>query len=188
MPNPCSHACGWTDERAALAINLWKAGVAASDIAKRLGGITRNAVIGKIHRMGAADTAPRHKRSTQNGPRKRPLRRRIPAQPRFEAMFAERAALSAVAEERQAAQLGPDLIIPSEERKTLMDLEADSCRWPFGDPKQPDFHFCNGKAVSGLPYCKFHADRAYRPPYVPVYARVGDRTRALDEFDAMERA
>ena len=48
--------------------------------------------------------------------------------------------------------------------KVLADLEMNDCRWPIGDPQQADFHFCGKKKVTGLPYCEYHARRAFQPP------------------------
>lgn len=207
---------GWADERVETLKKLWADGLSANQIAGRLGGVTRNAVIGKVHRLGLSGRATTSRMKSRNFAVRRKC---IPGEPGYaqrrkrfrgpigakdgaagfgrrisEARLAELAALKDLSDERCAAQLAPDLIIPQGERKTLLDLEADSCRWPFGDPKQPDFHFCNGTAEAGLPYCKFHTARAYRPPVPRVHeprafkfrGMPGDQTRALDEF--MERA
>jgi GcrA cell cycle regulator len=50
------------------------------------------------------------------------------------------------------------------ERKYIQTLTESCCRWPIGDPQQQDFHFCGKKKVMGLPYCEFHARRAFQPP------------------------
>ncbi len=57
-----------------------------------------------------------------------------------------------------------ELVIPLNERLTIQTLTECSCRWPIGDPQTPDFHFCNRNKVPGLPYCEFHARRAFQPP------------------------
>lgn len=54
-----------------------------------------------------------------------------------------------------------DLNIPHGERKTVATLLADDCRWPFGDPLEPDFHFCGKWKMDGNPYCEFHMLRAF---------------------------
>ena len=56
------------------------------------------------------------------------------------------------------------MIIPLAERKTIQTLLECSCRWPIGDPQMSDFHFCGKDKVPGLPYCEFHARRAFQPP------------------------
>jgi GcrA cell cycle regulator len=57
-----------------------------------------------------------------------------------------------------------ELVIPVNERKYIQTLTEACCRWPIGDPQQPDFHFCGKKKVTGLPYCEVHARRAFQPP------------------------
>lgn len=55
-----------------------------------------------------------------------------------------------------------DLNIPLGERKTVETLATNDCRWPFGDPMQPEFHFCGKHKVDGSPYCEFHMRRAFQ--------------------------
>jgi GcrA cell cycle regulator len=57
-----------------------------------------------------------------------------------------------------------ELEIPLNERKYIQTLTETCCRWPIGDPQQADFHFCGKSKVAGLPYCEFHARRAFQPP------------------------
>ena len=54
-------------------------------------------------------------------------------------------------------------IIPLGQRRTLLELNEDTCRWPIGDPATPEFFFCGGKPLGGLPYCNFHSRAAYQP-------------------------
>ena len=55
-------------------------------------------------------------------------------------------------------------MIPLNERRYIQTLTESCCRWPSGDPQQPDFHFCGKKKIPGLPYCEVHARRAVQPP------------------------
>lgn len=154
----------WTDERVDLAKMLWSDGLSASQIAGRLGGVTRNAVIGKVHRLGLSGRATRKHgvgpKRLQNSKRK--ANERILT----EKLLAERAALKALAEERRLSQVGPDIDIPAGERRSLIDLEPGDCRWAYGDGP---FSFCNRLQVGterrahkgALPYCDFHSKRAY---------------------------
>ena len=57
-----------------------------------------------------------------------------------------------------------ELVIPLNERKSIQTLTETCCRWPIGDPQQADFHFCGKNKITGLPYCDFHARRAFQPP------------------------
>jgi GcrA cell cycle regulator len=54
--------------------------------------------------------------------------------------------------------------IPIAQRCTLMELTDSKCKWPVGDPRSPEFYFCGGEAIEGLPYCLCHCRRAYRKP------------------------
>ena len=54
-------------------------------------------------------------------------------------------------------------IIPLGQRRTLLELNEDTCRWPIGDPATTDFFFCGGKPLNALPYCHYHSRVAYQP-------------------------
>lgn len=155
----------WTDERVEQLKKLWAEGLSASQIAGRLGGVTRNAVIGKVHRLGLSGRATTSRmKSHRARPRTAGTAAKRPLKPRFgtignplvRALYQQDAvAYVPVAEEIE---------IPVAERKTLQMLTESSCRWPIGDPQSPDFHFCNRNKVPGLPYCEAHARRAFQPP------------------------
>ena len=55
-------------------------------------------------------------------------------------------------------------VIPIGQRRTLLELNEQTCRWPIGDPATAEFYFCGGNAVTGLPYCAYHSRIAYQPP------------------------
>ncbi|CAK0748637.1 GcrA cell cycle regulator [Azospirillaceae bacterium] len=103
----------WTDERVEALKALWGQGMSASEIAEALGDISRNAVIGKAHRLGL---------SGRPSPIKKKLTRGA----------------------------------------TILALTERMCKWPIGDPKHPDFHFCAKNALPGMPYCAEHAAIAYQ--------------------------
>jgi GcrA cell cycle regulator len=151
----------WTDERVELLKKLWSEGLSASQIAGRLGSVTRNAVIGKVHRLGLSGRATTT-RIKSSRPRRAPAPKRPrpqfkqPGNPAFRSLYqGEAEVYQPPAEEME---------IPVGERKSLQDLTESSCRWPIGDPQMADFHFCNKKKVPGLPYCEHHARRAFQPP------------------------
>ena len=56
-----------------------------------------------------------------------------------------------------------DNVVPMSQRRTLLELTEDTCHWPVGDPGNPEFFFCGGKSISGLPYCAHHSRIAYQP-------------------------
>ena len=149
----------WTDERVEQLKKLWEAGLSASQIAGELGNITRNAVIGKVHRLGLSGRA---KSPSSSAPRAR--------KPRTHMMRVQRpmsrgnTALALAYEMDQEPE--PELIeniIPIGQRRTLLELNEDTCRWPIGDPATSEFFFCGGKPLASLPYCNYHSRVAYQP-------------------------
>lgn len=162
----------WTDERVELLKKLWSEGLSASQIAGRLGGVTRNAVIGKVHRLGLAGRATTSRMKTHRArPRmaqpqtaaaagakrpQKPQRFATVGNPALRALYQPEAEPFVPALE--------ELDIPLKERKTIQTLGECHCRWPIGDPQHADFHFCGKEKVAGLPYCQFHARRAFQPP------------------------
>jgi GcrA cell cycle regulator len=148
---------GWTDERVELLKKLWSDGLSASQIAAELGGITRNAVIGKVHRLGLSGRA---KSPSSAAPRPRKARSS------GHMMRVSRPAMrgnTALAYDFEA-EPEPELIeIPIEQRKTLLQLNDKTCRWPIGDPGSQEFFFCGGDTVNEMPYCSYHSRVAYQP-------------------------
>ena len=153
----------WTDERVEHLKKLWADGLSASQIAGELGGITRNAVIGKVHRLGLSGRA---KAPSSSVPRQRKPR----APSMFRAprpMMRGNTALAHAPAYDYDAEPEPELIeniIPIGQRCTLLELDQEKCHWPIGDPGQPDFFFCGGKTNAGTPYCGYHGRVAYQPP------------------------
>ena len=143
---------GWTEERVTLLRKLWAEGLSASQIAKQLGGVTRNAVIGKVHRLGLAG------RATPSRPAKRPVR---PARPRV---------IGPTAPRMRPASNVPTVVIPHLEplrgedgrAANVLTLNEQMCKFPIGDPTETDFAFC-GRASANGPYCSDHARLAYQP-------------------------
>ena len=154
----------WSDDRVELLKKLWGDGLSASQIAAELGGITRNAVIGKVHRLGLSGRA---KAPSSSVPRQRkpraPAQMFRPARP----MVRGNTALAASPAYDYDPEPEPEPIeniIPIGQRCTLLELDQEKCHWPIGDPGQPDFFFCGGKTGTGVPYCGYHARVAYQPP------------------------
>jgi GcrA cell cycle regulator len=138
----------WTDDRVQQLKTLWAEGHSAAAIAGQLGQTTRNAVIGKIHRLGLGG-----RRKTQ-GPRK-PRRPVAPATPRRRTVSVSRVQRVAMTADNIAtvlAKLGP----APEPPVTVQTLTVDTCRWPEGDPATPGFHFCGRKSAAPGSYCGPH--------------------------------
>lgn len=176
----------WTDERVETLKKLWQEGLSASQIAGRLGEVTRNAVIGKVHRLGLSGRATTSRIKTMR-PRKSVARTRRQRVLRF-------AHPGLMARDGMGAEISPDgayrapveeLVIPLEERKSILTLTDVSCRWPIGDPQLEDFHFCGRDKMMGLPYCEFHARRAYQP--AAPRRRDSNQTREMAQLAAMAR-
>ncbi|MDR3463278.1 MAG: GcrA family cell cycle regulator [Beijerinckiaceae bacterium] len=164
----------WTDERVELLKKLWLDGHSASRIAAELAaGVTRNAVIGKVHRLGlsgrekaAMPVSPARARP-KTAPQS-PVRAPAP-QPRAAAMpMRGNTALAmhhaAPVPLPQALRATTDVVVPMCEHVTIMELRESMCRWPMGDPTSADFRYCGGKTPAGEgPYCNIHSRMAYQP-------------------------
>jgi GcrA cell cycle regulator len=156
----------WNDERVELLKKLWSEGLSASQIAGRLGGVTRNAVIGKVHRLGLSGRATTSRMKSHRPRPRAAMQAKRMAKSRFATIG--NPALRALYQPDAEPYTPPveELVIPMAERKTIQTLVEQSCRWPIGDPQLADFHFCGKTKVPGLPYCEFHARRAFQPPQV----------------------
>lgn len=160
----------WNDERVELLKKLWSEGLSASQIAAELGGITRNAVIGKVHRLGLSGRAkapavaarPR-KAARPEAPAPRP---QAPIRPATIGNTALAPAFEELVETAPApapeAQPSAN-IVPMGQRCTIMNLTEATCRWPVGEPGTDAFYFCGGRSLPGMPYCTTHARMAYQP-------------------------
>jgi GcrA cell cycle regulator len=156
----------WTEERVELLTRLWNEGLSASRIAAELGGsITRNAVIGKVHRLGLAG------RGKANAPAARGRKAAEPSDASAAEPLPEEDIEPAVVEAAPPAggaaapvSPAPDRVgVPVSDRVTIMELREFMCRWPIGDPTTAEFRYCGGRAITGLPYCGHHAQVAYQP-------------------------
>jgi len=169
----------WTDERVELLRKLWLEGHSASQIAKQLGGVTRNAVIGKVHRLGLsgratpsqparpAFKAPRPPRPPRSAATHPPVGRRAP-EPRAVLAFGA----------------APPRVVHVEQRgtATVLTLGAHMCKWPIGDPATADFSFCGRLAGPEGPYCPDHARLAYQPQQFKKKASAADLARSLRRY------
>lgn len=157
----------WTEERIAELKRLWSEGFSASQIAERLGGITRNAVIGKAHRLHLPSRpSPIQRQMGERRVRNRPALR--PAAMRTTPAEAVRAPPPSAAMAQATQQRQQPAPPPRPVRSGPMDyssaltLSDRHCHWPIGHPNEPGFHFCGAPASSGRPYCSAHCQLAYR--------------------------
>jgi len=156
----------WTNERIELLQKLWLEGWSASRIARELAcGITRNAVIGKVYRLGLSGRVnARSGKVPASLPHQKAPRR--PAHRHANSLrIAGNTALAfhSFVIEAPAPQKVRDVVVPISEPVTISELRESMCRWPIGDPGSSEFFFCGGNALTGLPYCAYHSRVAHQP-------------------------
>jgi GcrA cell cycle regulator len=164
----------WTDERVELLRQLWLDGKSASQISAALGaGLTRNAVIGKVHRLGlagrvkASSSSSSASSSVPRGPSasRRPSPRPSSAGGGMRVVRGNTvlAMLSETELDAQPARLDEDVVVPMSLRVTIVELKEEMCRWPLGDPTTAEFRYCGAHAPGVGPYCAHHGKLAYQP-------------------------
>jgi GcrA cell cycle regulator len=137
----------WTSEKVEKLKKLWTKGHTASQIAGALGDTTRNAVIGKAHRLNLEARAP-SKQSSASSSKENRLVKRSPGITSRKAKF-------------QSILL--DKNFEPENPKSLENLTDDTCKWPVGHPNEENFYFCGRKPEGEFPYCKLHVLYAFQP-------------------------
>jgi GcrA cell cycle regulator len=164
---------GWTDERVELLKKLWQDGLSASQIAKQLGGVTRNAVIGKVHRLGLSGRAAPSKpaRTVFKAPRPARPPSSVPSAPR---RIAEPALHAPQPSPVRYVEEAPGLA-------TVLTLGAHMCKWPIGDPSLDSFTFCGRRTGEG-PYCQQHSQVAYQPAQAKKKSSVNELARSLRRY------
>jgi GcrA cell cycle regulator len=138
----------WTSEKVEKLKELWSKGFTASQIAEKLGDTTRNAVIGKAHRLNLEARAPSKQTNTPRSKENRTVVKRSPAPMSRKAKF-------------QSILL--DKNFEPENPKTLEELTELTCKWPIGHPNEEKFYFCGRKPEGDFPYCKLHVLYAFQP-------------------------
>tara|TARA_B100001123_G_scaffold409082_1_gene502907 strand:- start:132 stop:626 length:495 start_codon:yes stop_codon:yes gene_type:complete len=138
----------WTPEREEKLIQLWKKGHSGSQIANMLGGTTRNAVIGKAHRLNlpARSVSRRStpKTNTEKNNTSEVTNQKLGRKARFKALLLDKS-------------------FEPEKPTKLEDLSDDCCRWPLGEKMEPASFFCGRKTMEKFPYCKLHVLYAFQP-------------------------
>lgn len=155
-----SDLSGWSDERVSTLLKLWDDGLSASQCAKQLGGVTRNAVLGKLSRLGVLTRVTPSRPTRVSPPKPKPP---SPSKLRIAgngAVFQEPTPRAPLAEVPVFDEAAPPAGVIA-----LADLEPHHCRFPLGDPRHPKFGFCgrrrkqDGKVLQ--PYCDDHCAKAY---------------------------
>ena len=138
----------WTEEKVAKLKELWGKGKTANQIAEIIGGISRNAVIGKAHRLNlSAKIKTRTATSNQNfdnSQDNKNIRSNKGRKNRFKSLIIEKD-------------------FEPENPKQLEELDENSCKWPIGHPNEKSFYFCGRTSLKDFSYCKLHLLYAYQP-------------------------
>jgi GcrA cell cycle regulator len=157
----------WTPERVQQLQSCVTAGFTCSQIATEIG-VSRNAVIGKIHRLGLSTggrkPAALAKQMRERPPQERKQTRLVRMLRAMHAQMAAAAPSEAKPESAMEKARIESADIESAQRCSLLELAGDRCRWPLGDPAKAGFAFCGNDAVTGFSYCVGHARLAYRLP------------------------
>ncbi|GKY86902.1 GcrA family cell cycle regulator [Sinisalibacter aestuarii] len=183
----------WTEERVETLKKMWAEGQSASQIAKELGGVTRNAVIGKVHRLGlsnragggtATAKAPAKEAPAKPAAKAKPAPKKaekpVEADPVTEKPAAEKPSPAPARKpiipagqplppQPSANEISPEALETVREvektakKLTLMELTERTCKWPIGDPATEDFWFCGLPVQQGKPYCEAHVGVAFQP-------------------------
>ena len=152
----------WTEERVEQLTKLWAEGLSASQIARTLGDVTRNAVIGKIHRLGLSGRAtPARSERPRMAPRRKAAAKPVLVEP----------------------ELIEEALLADGEYATVMTLTEHMCKWPIGHPGSSEFHFCGRKTDISSPYCEAHARVAYQSTPTRKEKREEQKRRGQSGFE-----
>ena len=137
----------WTPEKVEKLKELWGKGSTANEIAQILGGVTRNAVIGKAHRLnlsGKIQTKKNSSLTANNNENDNKVSRKSLRRGKFKSLIIEKD-------------------FEPENPKQLEELDENSCKWPIGHPDEKTFYFCGRSSLKDFSYCKLHLLYAYQP-------------------------
>lgn len=170
----------WTKERVALLVDLWMSGKSASIVAKEIGNISRNAVIGKVHRLGISNRTSIKKLAQSNKLKKvssDKIKVKLSKIQRTSKKFTENCQHKEQLIKNRVSNgkinqlprgYNRQIVLEHDPNATiqfkklsLLELKENNCRWPSGDPKDNNFHFCGCPTEGNNPYCSYHSKIAY---------------------------
>ena len=138
----------WNDEKVTKLKELWGKGSTASQIAEIIGGLSRNAVIGKAHRLNLSSKSKsmisNSSKGLKNNLEENDYKPRHDKKSKFKSLIIEKD-------------------FEPENPKTLEELDESSCKWPVGHPEEETFYFCGRSSLKDFSYCKLHLLYAYQP-------------------------
>ena len=139
----------WNEEKVEKLKELWGKGSTASQIAEIIGGISRNAVIGKAHRLNLSSkiktrNASSSSQNFDNSSEENSSKQRRGRKSKFQSLIIEKN-------------------FEPENPKKLEELDESSCKWPVGHPEEQSFYFCGRSSLKDFSYCKLHLLYAYQP-------------------------
>lgn len=165
----------WTEQMVEDLRKMWKEGLTTGEIGKRLN-VSKNSIVGKVHRLGLSGRPSPIKKKSEDNTANAAKEAKAPAAEKAEKKTVEPVkpaapakALPQKAAEPAAKEFEPRLAHKEPAKKhngfvSLTDLDCHTCRWPIGDPKDENFHFCGKKIKIGQTYCDEHASVAYVKP------------------------
>ena len=151
----------WNEEKVNKLKELWGKSHTASQIAEIIGGISRNAVIGKAHRLDLEARAPSKQTSSYNNKESKQIRK----------------STAPISRKAKFKSILLDKNFEAENPKSLEELTEHTCKWPIGHPNEENFYFCGRKPENDFPYCKLHILYAFQPK--------GQKEEVLDKEDSV---
>ena len=138
----------WNEEKVTKLKELWGKGSTASQIAQIIGGLSRNAIIGKAHRLNLSSKIKTRSTSSaqhfENNEQENSVKEKRGRKSKFQSLIIEKD-------------------FEPENPKKLEELDESSCKWPIGHPEEKSFYFCGRSSLKDFSYCKLHLLYAYQP-------------------------